>query len=190
MHFTIYRASATIAMLIVLAACTSGTPSTRSSGSRTSSTSTSASAVAYSACMRQHGVPNFPDPGAGGGIPKGDAHQVGVSTSAYQAAQQACQHLVPTGGSLQDQATACAFTGNCPPALVQQMLTAMRTFATCMRAHGFPKFPDPTTDSGGFPALAWSISTSGIDPHSSQYESKERECTSLGGLGGPRAVSP
>jgi hypothetical protein len=140
--------------------------------------------------MRQHGVPNFPDPDAGGDIPKGDAQQLGVSTSAYQAAQNACEHLVPTGGSFQDQATACAFTGNCPPALEQQMLAAMRTFATCMRAHGFPKFPDPTTDSTGLPILAWSVSATGIDPHSAQYESQERACTTQGGLGGPRQVSP
>jgi hypothetical protein len=57
--------------------------------------------VAYSACMRSHGVPNFPDPDSNGQILKGDAQRFGVSTSQLQAAQQACQPLYPNnGGSL------------------------------------------------------------------------------------------
>jgi len=38
---------------------------------------------------------------------------------------------------------------DCPPALVQHMLTADRKLARCMRSHGVPNFPDPTTDSNG-----------------------------------------
>jgi hypothetical protein len=189
-----WRTAATViatAVLPLLAACGSGSPSSAGSGgSPNAGGSSSPSAVAYSACMRSHGVPNFPDPDSGGGIPKGDAQHFKVSTSQLQAAQQACQPLLPVGGSLQDQAHQCMVTGYCPPALVQQIQTAMRKFAQCMRSHGFPEFPDPTTDSQGRPVLAWSISRTGIEPHSSQYRTKEDECQRLGGLGGPREVSP
>jgi hypothetical protein len=54
-----------------------------------------ASAVAYSACMRSHGVPNYPDPGSDGNLPKGNAQAFGVSNSQYQAAERACRHLLP-----------------------------------------------------------------------------------------------
>jgi hypothetical protein len=180
------------AALALLAACSGSSPSSAGSGSSplAGGSSSSPSAVAYSACMRSHGVPNFPDPGSGGGIPKDDGQHFGVSSSQLQAAETACQPLLPVGGSLQDQAHQCMVTGDCPPALVQQVETAMRTFARCMRSHGFPKFPDPTTDSQGRPVLVWSISKTGMDPDSSQFQTKEDECQRLGGLGGPREVSP
>jgi Secretory lipase len=46
--------------------------------------------------MRSHGVPEFPDPGSDGQIPKITSGQkVGVSDSRFNAAQAACQHLWP-----------------------------------------------------------------------------------------------
>jgi hypothetical protein len=53
--------------------------------------------VKFSECMRQHGIANFPDPDpAGGGFP---IRQQGIdeTTPAFQAAQQACQSLLPSG---------------------------------------------------------------------------------------------
>jgi hypothetical protein len=193
-----------VAAVLVLspAACRAGAPSSPvaagsprpagSSGAQSSGAQSSRapSSVAYSACMRAHGVPSFPDPGDLGGIPKGDAQHFGVSTSQLQAAQQACQSLLPTGGSLLDQAAQCVSTGDCPPGLAQQMQTAMLTFARCMRSHGFPKFPDPTTDEQGHPILSWSVSQTGADEHSSQFQTAEAECISQGGLPGPRRVLP
>jgi hypothetical protein len=181
-----------LAALTVPAGCSSPRPSSAGSGGspQAAGAASSRSAVAYSACMRAHGVPKFPDPGSDGGIPKGDAQHFEVSSSQLQAAQQACQSLLPVGGSLQDQAHDCIFAGVCPAALVQQMETAMRQFAQCMRSHGFPTFPDPTTDAQGRPELSWSVSQTGIDPHSSRYQTQEDECQRLGGLGGPRVVRP
>src|SRR5215468_6944877 len=96
--------------LAALAACSSVSPTPTSGGSPPASrASSSASAVAYSACMRVHGVPNFPDPdaGTGGAVPKGDAHRFGVSNAALRAAQQGCQSLLPADGSLDQQAERC-----------------------------------------------------------------------------------
>jgi hypothetical protein len=140
--------------------------------------------------MRSDGVPNFPDPSSGGAIPKADAQQLGVSSSQFSAAQQACQHLIPAaGGSLEDQAHQCMAAGVCPPALVQQILTAQRKFARCMRSRGYPQFPDPTLDSQGQPVFVWSISKTGMKPKSAHFLAKEAECQRLGGLGGPRELS-
>jgi hypothetical protein len=140
--------------------------------------------------MRSHGVPNFPDPGSGGAIPKANAQQLGVSSSQFSAAQQACQHMLPApGGSLEDQAHQCMVSGVCPQALVQQMLTAQQTFARCMRSHGEPEFPDPTLDSQGRPVFVWSISKTGMNPNSAQFQANEAACQRLGGLGGPRDIS-
>ena len=129
--------------------------------------------------MRSHGVPNFPDPQSNGQLPKTSAQQLGVSTSQLQAAQRACQPMLPTGGSFQQQAQQCFLTGDCPPALLQQILTAAGKFARCMRSHGVPNWPDPTIDSQGRPAF--DVGNVGIDPHSPPIVDKEVECDRLTG---------
>jgi len=53
--------------------------------------------VTYARCMRSHGVSNFPEPSISshGGIGYSNARTRAVNrtSSAYQAAQQACQNL-------------------------------------------------------------------------------------------------
>ncbi len=135
------------------------------------------SAVAYSQCMRANGVPKYPDPGSGGRLPKGDASAFDVSNSTYQAAQRTCQHLLPTSGSFDQLSHQCIQDGDCPPALVQQMLTADRRFAQCMRSHGVPSWPDPTLDPSGAPVFR--ISAAGIthtQTHSPPMENTIMAC--------------
>jgi hypothetical protein len=130
------RVAAITAMGLLAAACTSGgSPSAEGSGGSPSAgaSSGSTSAVAFSVCMRSHGVPNFPDPDSNGRIPKETLQQLGVSSSQYQAATQACAHLLPGGGS-----------GGRTQAEVQQWWNGMLRFARCMRSHGVSNFPDPT----------------------------------------------
>ena len=93
------RLIATAALALVTAAC-SGSPSSAGSGGspHAGGSGTSPSAVAYSTCMRSHGVPNFPDPDSNGQVPKADPQLLGVSNSQLQAAQRTCQHLYPTSG--------------------------------------------------------------------------------------------
>jgi hypothetical protein len=185
---------ATAVLALLVAACSSGSPSSAGSGGspQAAGSSNSPSAVAYSACMRSHGVPNFPDPGSDGAIPKGDAQHFKVSTSQLQAAQQACQPLLPVGGSIDQQTEQCMSSGNCPPALVQQLLNLERRFAQCMRSRGLPHWPDPTLDSQGRPVFVISISRDlgGVDPHEPQISSKEDECARLTGSPEPREVNP
>jgi len=102
--------------------------------------------------MRSHDVPNYPDPGSDGNLPKGTAQAFGVSNSQYQAAEQACRHLLPNSDTtFTASLTQCLMTGDCPHAVVQQALTEGLNFARCMRNHGVPNWPDPTVDSQGRP---------------------------------------
>jgi hypothetical protein len=182
-------------LALLAAACSGGKPSPARSGGRpkVGGSATSPSAVAYSGCMRSHGVPKFPDPDpdpGGGRLPKTDARQLGVSTSQLQAAQRSCQPLLPTGGSSDQQAEQCFNAGNCPQALVEQIMTAQRKYAQCMRSHGLPKFPDPSLDSQGRPVFVISISKNGFDPHSAQYMAKEDLCQRRAPAPEARQVSP
>jgi hypothetical protein len=83
----------------------------------------------FSACMRAHGEPQFPDPTAQGTFPLG----AGMSTNSprFQAAQQACKAFAPAG----------PLTGQ---SVSQTQLSKALKFVSCMRSHGVPSFPDPS----------------------------------------------
>ena len=149
---------------VAIAACGS---STKPSASASSSY---AKAIKTADCMRAHGVPNFPDPSPNG------PNEVQINPSpAYQAATKACAILAP-GAS-----------GGFPAPTEQHKLLAL-AFAKCMRKHGLPDFPDPTTTPpapgqgsvigrGGM----FFILRPGIDLQSPALEQAARAC----GLRGP-----
>lgn len=61
-------------------------------------------ALAFSACMRKHGVPDFPDPNFSGGhvsisIHANPSSDLNPNSPTFQAAQQACQGLLPFKGA-------------------------------------------------------------------------------------------
>jgi hypothetical protein len=152
------------AVLVLLAAACGGGPSSAGSGGSSnaggpvSSQAASSKPVAFSHCMRSHGVPAFPDPTRRGGVPKVTSQQVGVSNSQFQVAQRACAHLLqPT------------------QAQVPQIMSGMLNFARCMRSHGVPNWPDPSTDSSGQPVF----SIPGINPDSLRISNTANECTHL-----------
>jgi hypothetical protein len=130
-----------------LAAC--GGPSTPgvATGSTTSTTASSSphgstgatGLLAYSSCVRSHGVSNFPDPTSNGGIPKETAQQLGVSQSQLQAAQSDCTRLLPAGGSL-------GGTNNQTITVAQQQYYLKA--AACMHSHGVTNFPEPSFFAG------------------------------------------
>jgi len=175
---------ATAALVLLAAACDGSPPATRSGAAANTARSSNSQLLAYSQCMRSHGVPNYPDPSSEGEVPKGSAQVFGVSSSRYQAAQAACAHLLSaTVGSIQQ----CEATGDCPMAVVQQALTVMRKYARCIRSHGVPNWPDPAVDSEGRPFF--DVSSVGITyqyTHSPLFASKDRECERL--VGGSAGV--
>ena len=148
------------AILALVAAGCSGPSSTGSGGSPKAGGSAAAtSAVAYSHCIRSHGVPDYPDPAGDGTLPKVSSQRLGVSGSQLQTAQKDCAHLLPaTGGSLTSTSMQqCYLALVCPQALVEHALTAGREFAQCMRSHGVLNWPDPTVDSKGRPVYNISV---------------------------------
>jgi hypothetical protein len=173
---------AALAALALLAAC-GGSSSPGAAGGGSPGNSASASAVAYSACMRSHGVPGYPDPGSNGNLPKGNAQDFGVSNSQYQAAGRACRHLLPNSDTTFIALLAqCLMTGDCPPAVVQRALTEGRKFAQCIRNDGVPNWPDPTIDSMGRPSFQ--VTAAGISiasTRSSPMLSKLGRCESQTG---------
>jgi hypothetical protein len=96
--------------------------------------------LAFSQCMRAHGVTNFPDPSSSGGIQIGNGSGINPSAPSFRAAQAACFHLLPGGGPGRGK----------PSAAAMHQMVAM---SACMRAHGVTGFPDPTESSGGPPNL-------------------------------------
>src|SRR6266702_173055 len=80
----------------------------------------------YAQCMRDNGVPDFPDPDANGQL-RGAGHEQ-QDNPTFQAAQEKCRALAP--GSEHQKSD---------PATVEQL----RQFSQCMRDHGLPDYPDP-----------------------------------------------
>jgi hypothetical protein len=90
----------------------------------------------YARCMRANGVPNFPDPSGSGGFTFSPGTGVDPSSPAFEAAQAKCQKYMNLGGGL------ATGTQTHPS---PQWLAKMVKAAQCMRRHGVPNFPDPTT---------------------------------------------
>ena len=182
---TIRRAglyAAVVALALLAAACGgSNSPGATAGGSQ--GNSASASAVAYSACIRSHGVPNTPTPNPVDSLPKGNAQEFGVSDSQFQAAESACQDLLPSSDTdFNASLTQCLENGDCPPAVVQRALTEGRKFAQCMRAQGVSNWPDPTIDSMGRPSFQVTAAGISIDAtRSAQMLSKIGHCESQPG---------
>lgn len=121
-------------------------------GSSTTAAGTSSrNTLAYSDCMRAHGVPNFPDPGSNGGIDKDKIIAVGNSPQ-EQAAEQTCLRYMPANGLGPEPTSQQTRT----------QLSGTLAFASCMRDHGFPRFPDPTSQGKLTPQM---LTTAGIALH-------------------------
>jgi hypothetical protein len=156
-------AAAAAAFALLAAGCGGGGSS---GGVNAATTAAQNELVAYSACMRSDGVPNFPDPSSSGGIPKQDVVSAfqAAGNSRAEAASSACRHLLPAGGSLSGQAA--------KPVTAQDRQDYLGA-AACMRSHGVPGFPDPTFHGNG---VQTDIPSS-IDQDSSQFESAATICT-------------
>jgi hypothetical protein len=108
------------------------------------STPTYAQELALAQCMRTHGVPTFPDPGASGGytltsngsIEGTGGSPIDINNSQAQAAYGDCRHLLPGAPSIaqleqrvqqEQQARARALPG-------------LLKWGQCVRSHGMPTF--------------------------------------------------
>jgi hypothetical protein len=148
------------------------TTSTQNGDSPTSGSSKRGDAAyRYSACMRKSGVPKFPDPqpssGGGMSLTMGPGTGIDPKSPQFQAAEKACKELLPNGGKVS-------------PAMQAKALAQMLKFSACMRAHGLPDFPDPTTSAGG--GIQLSIGGkkgSGLNPSSPIFQAAQKACQSV-----------
>jgi hypothetical protein len=151
---------AAIGAVLLLTACGGG--SHPASISANAGTPANAEAVAFSRCMRSHGVSNFPDPDRSGLWPKSQV-ELTVSNPRFQTATQTCGRLLPDGGP-----------GVAPsPPVEQEIQSDMLKFARCMRSKGVTNWPDPTLDQG---RAIFNPQAAGIDPNSPQISTKMLVC--------------
>jgi hypothetical protein len=132
-------ALAVMAGVIVLASGCGGGSSTDPDASP-SATSNVAKEVAYTNCMRAHGV--AVSVGSNGGFSVSGSSSdgsSGASQKAFDSAQDACRHLLPNGGQ-PNQAQRAAHQA--------QALQQALKYTQCMRSHGVPDFPDPSENNG------------------------------------------
>jgi hypothetical protein len=162
------RRSWRAALLAVVAAATVLTTATGCGGSASSSAGTASAGstdqmLAYSQCMRAHGVPDFPDPNAAGNIQvhPGNPNDP-MNNGQEQIANSACQHLLPGGGQ--------SGTGT-----NQQYVTLLLELAECMRTHGVPDFPDPQVSGSNVTLPFQGV----VNFNSPQFKDAERACKSL-----------
>lgn len=169
--------AALVVMALLTAACGGGSPSaSRTAGSTThqSATTSSRTRARHLAgqCIRQHGIPNFPDPiVATSGPAKGKAildKQAlrPVPNSVVTRAMAACQTALAQAGISGHTAG--------PTISTADQADYLRA-AACMRSHGITDFPDPTF-SGGHVSFAI---PSSIDIHSTQVTQARLICEKL-----------
>lgn len=161
--------AALIAGLAVLAAgCGSKSPSSTNGQSAQGGKQDGVNAAyAFSRCMRNHGLPNFPDPK----VSTGAGHTaVGIAVNPsetkspkFNSAQKACQGILPApnGRSTQHDGPS------------KQVLLA---FARCIRNKGIQDFPDPNAQ-GQLPLP--SVTAAGVDIHSRQFLDAATACVGV-----------
>jgi len=137
-------------------------------------------ALQFSACMRSHGVSNFPDPSGGGNINFTPGSGFNPRSPSFQVAQRACQHLMPGPRT--------------PPKMTAAAHAAALEFSKCMRSHGVPGFPDPVAVGSAPPAnelalvirgMMFEPGGSGITPGSPAFRQAAVACGVKGPGGGP-----
>jgi hypothetical protein len=151
----------TVTAATLLAAACSGSPSSTGPGGSPAAggSASSPSALAFSQCVRSHGIPGFPDPDSNGQFSKEKLRQVAVSASRLRAVEDTCQNLLPAG----------------PPPLTAQDQQDYLKAAACMRSHALTNFPDPTFSDG---SVSFDIPSS-IDTGSQRFIQARQTCEKL-----------
>jgi len=135
-------------------------------GGATPSRSPRSQMLAFSRCMRSHGVQHFPNPNSKGQLPKAQVDHLQATDPQFVPAHRACSHLLPNGGQP---------TG----AQVRQAWRDMRHFARCMRSHGVPRWPDPHFTSKQDHRPFFFTEEAGINPNSPRVQATTHTCRHL-----------
>jgi len=121
-------------------------------------------ALAFAKCMRENGVPQFPDPRFDGNGGVSINLPPGTDRAKVAAAERKCQQYAAGGG---------------PHATPDpQRLEQARQYAKCMRDNGVPDFPDPGSDGG------IAVDGNKIDLNGGTARKANEKCQHLMGAGG------
>ena len=112
----------------------------------------------FAQCMRENGVPDFPDPGPDGQFDPGQFSGLGADDGEIQTATQACREFAPNGGER--------------PQLDAAQQEQLRKWAQCMRDNGID-IPDPDPNGGGFLGLDGNLS---VDRNSPAFQKAMEAC--------------
>jgi hypothetical protein len=119
-----------------------------------------AAGIKFANCIRAHGVPNFPDPLAGGGgFSFPDSSPGLFSSPAFKKAQQSCRTLMPHIPAVH---------------MSQAAINSLVLYAACMRKHGLTNYPDPTIKNGREAVVP--LTTYGINTSSPAYIDAAKAC--------------
>jgi hypothetical protein len=158
---------------LVLAGCgTSNQTPTSAASSAQGSNAVVNAAYRYSACMRSHGVPSFPDPHV---VTTSHSSAIGIhplpksiaSSPQFKAAETACHGIMASA----EKAGPKENHDN-SPAHKQAMLA----FAQCLRGHGESGFPDPTAEGDITPQT---LKASGVDIAAPAFLTAARACVGV-----------
>jgi hypothetical protein len=135
-----------------------------STGSTSPGQSSQSEDLQLAQCMRSNGVPQFPDPSPGGGLLTAlAAAGINPNSPTFQEALQACKKYNPSA--------------NLSPAQSAAQNTEGLEISQCMRSHGVPNFPDPTTGPLGEQVI--NLRGTSIDPSSPTYQAASQACQKL-----------
>jgi len=133
-------------------------------------------ALEFSKCMRENGVPDFPDPQVndeGGIMINRSGGPDSVDREAEEKAMKACEDKMPRGG------------GNFSEEDRAKMQDAFLDYAKCMRENGID-MPDPDF-SGGGGAFRMGVGGDGMNPDDPAFKKADEAChDKLGDLGPTR----
>ena len=127
--------------------------------------------------MRSHGVPNFPDPGTQRSVNAAPGSGLNPAAPAFSSAQSTCNKLVPGGGPRSTPG----------PAPSASDLHAGLVWADCVRKHGVPDFPDPSTSAPEglfFRGIVFPVGP-GFNPQAPAFKQAQAAC-GFGPLGRKR----
>ena len=119
--------------------------------------------------MRAQGVTNSPAPSSGGHIqiqsggpggPHGGSNGLDPNNPTFQAAQTACQHLMPAPSAAEQH---------------QAFSNALKQ-SQCMRAHGITDFPDPQSSNGRISMSIRGGAGSDLDPNNPLFQRAQAIC--------------
>jgi hypothetical protein len=149
---------------VLIAGCGSSSPGGGSAGKPPQNIV--AAAYKFSRCMRDHGVSNFPDPqikSSNGGQQIAVRVVGSAGSPAFKSATKACQGIMPAATTS-------------PVQIAQQQHAREQdlvSFAQCLRSHGVPDFPDPTSQGQLTPAM---VTGAGVDLHAPATLTAAKAC--------------